>query len=182
VCACLCLCLCLYLCLRVCLCVCACVFVCVCERERERVYLLTCVRNCRYATQDLPVTAPDCLFYALVTQRELQPPTAGASADAADDEQAAARVAEEEVGLQRLRRGIADALYGHNAAVSVARGLTPAPEEYAQVTRPGPAQPCGPAPARCERGRVRECKGKRKCGGGQLGRTEKRGDGGTDRG
>ena len=74
-------------------------------------------------TKDLPLSSEGCMFYALVSQRHDDSPPCS---HARDDEPAA---------MPESIASIAQALYGHNVGLSVARGVLPRPEDYAKVRR-----------------------------------------------
>ena len=77
-------------------------------------------------TKDLPLDSDACMFYALVSERRGDPAPADAAPDAAPEP---ARVPESIAS-------IAQALYGRNVGLSVARGVLPRPEDYAKVNPP----------------------------------------------
>ena len=72
-------------------------------------------------TKELPLNSENCMFYALVSER----PSGSRSSSP--------KPAAEQEALPESIASLAQALYGHNVGLSVARGVLPRPEDYAKV-------------------------------------------------
>ncbi len=75
-------------------------------------------------TKELPLDSENCMFYALVAERP------------SDSRSSSPKPAAGHVAFPESIASIAQALYGHNVGLSVARGVLPRPEDYAKVARP----------------------------------------------